>query len=390
MKLRTGSKALIREINESLVLDVVRARGAVARGVIAAETGLSPATVTGITGRLLRSGLLAETEVVRGTGGRPARLLALGREATFAAGVRLTAGAAYIVLVDLAGDIVADHREPLASTSLQDAAVAITRSVEAVAQQHSTGELIGVGVAVSGIVNQATGIVRHSGALGWEDVALRDELSRALEATVVLDSHVNALASAGLLYDGRLEGQNLIVFSVGQSLGASVVVHGGIHRGFDGAAGGFAHWRADGSERPCHCGAQGCLETWSSRWGIERELARRDIAGGLDGPRETIEPVLQDAGEHLGIAIANASKMFGPERVVVAFAPELDIPFFAREVVAAFEAEFRHGNTRAPELDVVVGAESEVAKGAAYEVLSRLFTTDVADIDRTDIAAASA
>lgn len=390
MKLRTGSKALIREINESLVLDLVRARGTVARGVIANETGLSPATVTGITGRLVKAGLLVEKEVQRGTGGRPARLLTLGREVTFAAGVRLTTNAAYVVLVDLAGEIVADHREALASTGVADAAAAITRAVHAVTERQPGGELIGVGVAVSGIVNQSTGTVRHSGALGWEDEPLRDELSRLLDATVIVDSHVNALASAGLLYDGRLEGKSLIVFSVGQSLGASVVVDGGIHRGFDGTAGGFAHGRADGSDRPCHCGARGCLETWGSRWGIERELERRDVLGGLNGPAEAVERVLQEAGEQLGIAMANASKMFGPERVVVAFAPELDFPSLSDEVVSTFQREFRHGNTVAPELDVFVGVEAEVAKGAAYEVLSRLFTTDVAEIERTDFAAAMA
>lgn len=70
-KPRAGSKALIREINEALVLDVVRAQRPVARANIATTTGLSPATVTGITSKLLRAGLLIETDVVRGTGGRP-------------------------------------------------------------------------------------------------------------------------------------------------------------------------------------------------------------------------------------------------------------------------------------------------------------------------------
>ena len=390
MKLRAGSKALIREINEALVLDVVRARGPVARAFIAVQTGLSPATVTGITGRLLQSGVLVETDVVRGTGGRPARLLELGREAVFAIGVRLTAQEAYVALIDLAGEIVTDHRERLATTRLADAVAAVVRSVEAVTQRQQSGEVVGIGIAVSGVVDQAGGRVRHSGTLGWENVALRAELARALDAPVVLDSHVNAFASAGLLYDGRLEGRDLIVFSVGQSLGASLVVQGRIHRGFDASAGGFAHWRAvGGADRPCHCGADGCLETWGSGWGIERELTRRGVAG-LDADAAEVEPVLDDAARELGVAMANASKMFGPEGVVVAFAPELDIPHLARGVSAAFAAEFVHGNTAAPHLDVVVGAEAEVAKGAAYEVLSPLFTADVAQLDESEIAEALA
>lgn len=129
MRPRAGSKALIREINEALVLDVVRAHRPVARGRIAAETGLSPATVTGITSRLLGAGLLTETDAVRNTGGRPARLLDLGTDAVLAAGVRLSNTEAYVVLVNLRGDVVASHQEPLTSTRPQDVSESIARAV---------------------------------------------------------------------------------------------------------------------------------------------------------------------------------------------------------------------------------------------------------------------
>ena len=62
MKPRAGSKALIREINEALVLDVVRTQSPVSRATITGQTGLSAASVTGITGMLIQSGLLVETE----------------------------------------------------------------------------------------------------------------------------------------------------------------------------------------------------------------------------------------------------------------------------------------------------------------------------------------
>ena len=129
MRPRAGSKALIREINEALVLDVVRAHRPVARARIAAETGLSPATVTGITARLLGAGLLTETDVVRSTGGRPARLIDLGTDAVLAAGVRLSDTEAYVVLVNLRGDVVAAHQEPLTSTRPQDVGESVAREL---------------------------------------------------------------------------------------------------------------------------------------------------------------------------------------------------------------------------------------------------------------------
>ena len=101
---RVGSKALIREINEALVLDVVRRSGTTSRAEITSVTGLSPATVTGISSQLVRDGLLVESDVLRGTGGRPARLIELGRDAIVAAGVRLSPDA-----VEVARGLIGDQ-----------------------------------------------------------------------------------------------------------------------------------------------------------------------------------------------------------------------------------------------------------------------------------------
>lgn len=382
MKPRAGSKALIREINEALVLDVVRAQGPVARAVIAARTGLSAATVTGIAGKLLQSGLLSETDAVPSTGGRPARLLELGTETVLAAGVRLSGTEAFVTLVNLRGDSVASHREALPSTRPEAAEAAIARAVATASALRPEATLTGVGVAVSGVVDQATGMVRHSGSLGWENVPLRDRLTELTGTPVVLDSYVNSFASGLLLFDGRLAGRDLLLFSVGPSLGASVVVKGRIHRGFNGSAGGFAHSRvcADiAAPRPCHCGAANCLETWSSHWGIRQELERR----GADAEDLCDDggAVMTDAADKLGTAMANAAKMFGPERVVMAFTHEMNLPAFAARTERMFRLQYAHENTPAPELELAVADEPALARGAAYNVLARMFTAEVSESD---------
>lgn len=372
MKPRAGSKTLIREINEALVLDAVRALAPVSRAAIVSRTGLSAATVTGITGRLLQAGLLTETDIVRGTGGRPARLLELGTDVLLAAGVRLSADEAFVALVNLRGKVVSTHREPLASPFPEDAADAAARAVRAAVDQMPDASLTGVGVAISGVVDHAGGIVRHSGSLGWENVAFQARLASLVDGPVLIDSYVNSVASGLLLFDSKVAGRDLLVFSIGTSLGVSVVVRGRIHRGHVGSAGGFAHSRvASGTERPCHCGGSDCLETWSSRWGIEQERERRAPNAGL------ADELIDSAAEKLGTAMANASKMFGPERIVAAFTKEMDLPDLIARSSKTFRRQYAHENTPAPGLDWVLADEPALARGAAYTVLSRLFTADL-------------
>lgn len=373
MKQRAGSKALIREINEALVLDVVRTQAPVSRATIAAQTGLSPASVTGITGKLIQSKLLVEAEIIRDTGGRPARLLELGREGVFAAGVRLSATAALAVVVDLRGGVVSTASEPLTSTSPADAATAVAKVVRAAAGARAS-RLIGVGVALSGVVDQNTGIVRHSGALDWAEVRFQETLEAELNEAVVIDSYVNAYAR-GLLFDGTFTGRELLVFSVGSSLGAAVVVEGRIQRGFNGSAGGFAHARSLTSSeipRACHCGAEDCFETRSSLWGMRQELERRGHDRGLDPGTDS--DLIADAAWHLGIGMANMAKVLGPEQVVVAFAPEANIGKFAALSGQTFQRQYDHSNTPSPSLTNAIVDHVAMARGAACSVLASLFS----------------
>ncbi|WP_420179115.1 ROK family protein [Paenarthrobacter sp. TA1.8] len=373
MKPRAGSKALIREINEALVLDVVRTQSPVSRAAITVQTGLSAASVTGITGKLINSGLLVETEIAPSTGGRPARLLELGREGVFAAGVRLSATEAHAVVVDLRGDVVATHSEPLASTEPAEAAAAAARAVRAAAGGKEP-RLIGVGAAVSGVVDQASGLVRHSGAMSWADIAFQELLEEAADHPVIIDSYVNAY-TRGLLFDDVFKGREMLIFSVGTSLGAAVVVEGRIQRGFNGSAGGFAHSRAitgPGPARPCHCGADDCFETRGSLWGMQRELERR---GQDRRPDPGVDSALiADAALHLGIGMANMAKVLGPGQVVVGFAPEAALGMFAEQTKDAFLNQYSHANTPPPIFDASIADPVALARGAACSVLAGLFT----------------
>ena len=373
MKPRAGSKALIREINEALILDMVRTQSPISRARIAAQTGLSAASVTGITGRLIQAGLLVESETVHGTGGRPARLLELGRHGVFAAGVRLSPTAAHAVVVDLRGGVVATHSEPLESGEPAEAAEAVARAVRAAAG-GKLPKIIGVGVAVSGVVDQGSGLVRHSGAMGWAGVGLQRLLEEALDEAVVIDSYVNSYA-CGLLFDDAYKCREMLIFSVGTSLGAAVVVNGRIQRGFNGSAGGFAHSRAitgPGPARACHCGAEDCFETRASLWGMQRELERNGGNGEIDPDADA--HLISDAAWHLGVGMANTAKVLGPEQVVVGFAPEADLGTFAGQTRQAFLRQYDHANTPPPLVDTAAADHVELARGAACSVLAGLFT----------------
>lgn len=382
---RPGSKQLIREINEALVMDTVRRNGRVSRAKISSTTGLSPATVTGITGKLIEAGYLDESGALRTTAGRPTQLLSLSKSGVRAIGIRLSANVVDAVALNLSGDITLVHSEPWQGGPPGAAVDAIERAIDNLRSRFTHGErVIGLGVAVSGIVDHSSGLVAHSGSLDWEGVQLRDLLADRLGVPIEIDNYVNAFALGLLLFNQRTMRDALIV-NVGASIGMSLVIGGRIYRGAHGTAGGLAHTQVDlggGKGRLCHCGNTGCLETVSSQWGVESELVRR---GAAINPEqlitETTDPVLGDvlghAGEVLGAAAANAAKMFGPSQVLMAFASSLRSERWVDQVDDAFSAAYMHDKRPIPELEIIAADNTSWAYGAGCEVLAGLFHVDV-------------
>ena len=92
--MRTGHRELIRDINRTLVLNLVREAGGLSRAQIARASGLSPSTVTAITAALIDDGFLVEVgDPSVGDGatviGRPATTLRVDPRAGFVVGIKV-------------------------------------------------------------------------------------------------------------------------------------------------------------------------------------------------------------------------------------------------------------------------------------------------------------
>src|SRR5689334_10861910 len=112
-----GDRFLTKEINRSLVLNIIKTRGPISRKDVADVTGLSPATVTGITATLIEDGLISETgEGQAGSlGGRRPVLLQLNPHAGYVAGIKIIKEGIVGVLVDLDATVLCKEFRPLST-----------------------------------------------------------------------------------------------------------------------------------------------------------------------------------------------------------------------------------------------------------------------------------
>jgi len=337
----------LREHNLALVLREVAAAGPVSRARIAAATGLTKATVSTLVDTLVAGGLVRELGTHGTTGavavGRPGSALALA-QAPVGIGLEINVDYLATCTVDLGGTV---RRRELVAVDLGrvdlDAVLARAAAAlrAAVDDARSGGDrLAGVVVAVPGLVEAASGIVRLAPNLGWQDVPLLAELVRrtGLDGVPVrLDNEAN-LAALGELWcaghsrpdDTPLESFLLVSGEIG--VGAAIVLEGDLFTGLRGFGGEIGHLPLTSDGPPCRCGSRGCLEQYAGQGAILRRACLTEPAGtttgrpggpverllaGAAAGEERVVAAVREAGEALGTGLAVAINLLDVETVVL-------------------------------------------------------------------------
>lgn len=327
----TGDQQLLKRINRSVLLRLLRRQPGLSRARLAQQSGLTKSTVSALVRELLDERWLSEADApVAADGlGRPSTPLHVNAQDRALIGVEVGVQQLRVVTVSLVGRVLDALQEPLAATD----APAVCRQVAALVHQAwqtlaAQGlELSGVGVCLPGAVDEAAGLVRFAPNLGWRDTPFFAMLQQALQAAGVpaASLYLHNDADAGALgeyeFTEHAAAQALVFVSCDVGVGAGVVLNDHLFTGARGMAGEIGHSVLEVGGPLCSCGRRGCAEAFIGA----RALAG---AGGV-----------QRGGEALGVLIQNLDVMFNPHSLVVGGASCAQHPALletARQVAAGY------------------------------------------------------
>ncbi|WP_235509689.1 ROK family protein [Terrabacter sp. Soil811] len=202
--------------------------------------------------------------------------------------------------------------------------VAAKAVVELTARVDEAVDLLAVGVAVPGLVDDVTGIGVWSANLGWRDLDLRGSIAAHVDVPVAIGHDVRS----GLLAEHRLgaarEADNVLFVPLGTGLASAILCRGQVVTG-SLWTGEIGHIVVVPDGPLCACGQRGCLEALSSagaigrRWseatglvGDAEEVARRAEAGEPEARR-----IWQEAIDALAIMVAPVVAAAGTELVLI-------------------------------------------------------------------------
>ncbi|MEW5976841.1 MAG: ROK family transcriptional regulator [Acidobacteriota bacterium] len=339
---KTANHKILRDINELIVLNVVRERQPISRVAISEVTGLEEGTVSRIVQRFLNKGMVYEAGVGQSTpaGGRKPRFLHINPTKSCAIGVDIGAFETLLALSDFNGHLqhlkkLPNGREPKQFlTMLADEILALAR------RANPYSELGGIGVSLIGLVDIEEGTIFEGENLGWGEYIevgkiLRSRIGKEIPLYFENGARLSALAEIwfGTTY---LSGFRDVVFvDVNEGVGTGIIVNGQIYRGFGNGAGEFGHITIDPQGPKCSCGNVGCLEVFASDLATVRRYKdhvglheRSDVSqhSKIDmntiidlaraGHPQATEALRETAG-YLGIGLAPIIYGLNPEAIVI-------------------------------------------------------------------------
>jgi len=188
-----------------------------------------------------------------------------------------------------------------------------------------------IGMGTPGSQSPRTGLMRNSNSVYLNGRRFGDDLEARLGRPVRLANDANCLALSEATDGAAARAKVAFAIIIGTGCGGGLVVDGKLVEGVGGVAAEIGHvslpWpsaeEAPGPE--CWCGLHGCLETWVSGSGLQRDHLQRTgqaldapgiVAAARAGEAASVES-LNRYIDRLGRAIAMTANLVDPDVFVL-------------------------------------------------------------------------
>lgn len=242
---RGTNQSGMRNLNERLVLSLVRQRGSLSKAEISQMTELSAQTVSVIVRALENDGLLMRNEPVRGRVGQPSVPMSLDPDGAFFLGLKVGRRSAQLVLLDFVGTVrMMRHLAypyPVPDDTIRFALAAIEEA-RASLPENQRHRVAGVGIAMPFRLwewSDAPQVTADARARldEWRDRDIRAEIEDAVNLPTYMQNDATAACGAELVFGDAPLARDFVYLYIGTFPGGGVVINGSLYPGPTGNAG---------------------------------------------------------------------------------------------------------------------------------------------------------
>ncbi|MFF4981827.1 ROK family transcriptional regulator [Streptomyces sp. NPDC001046] len=289
-----ASPSTARAINDRLALRLLQHEGPLTAGQLKQLTGLSRPTVADLVERLTAAGLIS---VVGETGeqrrGPNARVYGIVADRAHLAALDVRTEGVAVTVADLLGRVLAEASVPIGGdTGTEPAVEQAVSLVERVVEEAGADRLHTVGIGAPGLIDPASGELRHSTGLpAWHRRLAAALQERLPETRVSVENETNLAALAEQRDGAARDRDTFVLLWLGHGTGAAVVLDGALRRGASGGTGEIGFLPVPGtrglpSSTDCEGGFHSLVSSaavlrLAAEHGVEPEPGQEESAVGV-------------------------------------------------------------------------------------------------------------
>ena len=265
----------MRQFNERVVLQAIRAHGSLPKADLARLTGLTAQTIGLITTRLEEDDLLLRHEPVRGRIGQPSVPLALNPDGAFSIGIKIGRRSTDWLLVDFTGQVRLRKNLPYPFPQAETLLPVLGKHVADLREElgaQLASRLVGVGVAAPfqlGGWHRLLGLSEEQ-STRWNQLDLAAEVQKLTDLPVSFAKDTSAACVAELVAGRGRELKSFLYLFIDTFLGGGLVINSHLHAGVHGNAGAVASLPMEMAQQRPELPAQ--LLTQASLWELEQRF----------------------------------------------------------------------------------------------------------------------
>ena len=332
MKRQPTTSSLLRRLNRSAVVDLIRTEGVISPSSLAERLNISLPTVMRVIEDLIAEDLVAydgfDEANVRG---RPRARIKFRGAAYAIIGIEAGKGEFYGAVANLEGVVQTEMHETADDDGERNLEKLVGLIRRLMAAPRPRGQTIrGIGIGLPSIVRQPEGEVVLTLGLGWRDMPLRARLSEHFQMPIVVENGRN-LAAVGEWGFGAGRGADSVVsLSIGPGAGAGVVIDGKLYGGHSHAAGELSWYLDDPllTGRPFeHLGDKQSLRFFGipeqatkmlEEANTQYAAGKLTLAAVTDRQAGKIAPVVTELLDYATMAVGSVAAFMNPEIIVLA------------------------------------------------------------------------
>jgi predicted NBD/HSP70 family sugar kinase len=314
MHQKTATNRTPREINRSLVLNILRKQQPISRADLARVSGLQRSTISLIIEELIAERLVLEGSTGRLPRGRRPTYLQINPQRAILA-LDIHPEQATLAISDLCGKVVEQKliNIPTDSRSVSAMVTAVKRTIA----ENKDKVFDGIGICLPGRTDPQTDKPIFAPNLHFPIGDLRKRFIAATGLRVEIDNVANACVLGEVWFGGTETNHDIVALNVSEGIGTGILANGQLLRGEHGMAGEFGHVQLMPDGPLCGCGSHGCWEMLASN-----RAAMRDYTAGSGSPIASFPALLaltQSGDKHAAAALERMATNLGKGlRVIVA------------------------------------------------------------------------